>query len=100
MRQQGTRDFLAPFQGALLRWSAFPGVRKKRVPLANFLAPLRGATKGCKGLIFLLFCYASLAQAQPQSTPTVVQIDLNDIVHPVSASYVRDGIKHAKDIGA
>jgi len=55
MRQQGTRDFLAPFQGALLRWSAFPGVRKKRVPLANFLAPLRGATewplltpKGCK----------------------------------------------------
>jgi len=39
---------------------------------------------------------------QPQSTvpPTVVQIDLDVIVHPVSADYVRSGITHAKDIGA
>jgi hypothetical protein len=34
---------LAPFQGAGFKGSVVPGVRKKRVPLAKFLAPLRGA---------------------------------------------------------
>ncbi|HYR44014.1 MAG TPA: nodulation protein NfeD, partial [Terriglobia bacterium] len=29
-----------------------------------------------------------------------VQINLADIVHPVSAAYVKDGLNHAKDIGA
>src|SRR5215472_14821573 len=80
-----------------------PGVRKESVPLANFPAPLRGASltlKGCKDLILFLLCWVCLAQAQPQSPPIVVEIDLNDIVHPVSATYVSDGIKHAKDIGA
>jgi len=32
--------------------------------------------------------------------PTVVQIDLDDIVHPVSAQYIREGLDHAKEIGA
>src|SRR5689334_2888923 len=50
--------------------------------------------------LLVLLCSAFLASAQGPSAPTVVQIDLNDIVHPVSASYVSDGIKHAKDIGA
>src|SRR5262245_45313256 len=36
----------------------------------------------------------------PAATPVIVQIDLGDIVHPVSASYVADGINHARDIGA
>jgi membrane-bound serine protease (ClpP class) len=34
------------------------------------------------------------------SNPVIVQIDLNDIVQPVSAEYVTDGIDHAKSIGA
>jgi membrane-bound serine protease (ClpP class) len=29
-----------------------------------------------------------------------VQINLEDIVHPVSADYIKDGLSHAKDIGA
>jgi membrane-bound serine protease (ClpP class) len=37
---------------------------------------------------------------QGVTPPTVVQIDLDDIVHPVSAAYVSDGIKHAEDIAA
>jgi len=44
-------------------------------------------------LVFLLF------QA-PASSPTIVQVNLDDIVHPVSAGYIRDGLNHAKDIGA
>jgi len=48
------------------------------------------------GLVFA----ASLTHAQSNSTPIIVQIDMNDIVHPVSAAYVSDGIKHAKEIGA
>ena len=48
----------------------------------------------------IAFAVASLALAQSSTAPTVVQIDLNDIVHPVSAAYVTDGINHAKDIGA
>src|SRR4029078_6428607 len=48
------------------------------------------------GLVFV----ASLTHAQSNSTPIIVQIDMNDIVHPVSAAYVSDGIKHAKEIGA
>ena len=50
--------------------------------------------------LLAVLCGACLAWAQAPTTPIVVQIDLNDIVHPVSASYVSDGIKHAKDIGA
>ncbi len=34
------------------------------------------------------------------SSPTIVQIDLDDVVHPVSADYVKDGLNHAKTIGA
>jgi membrane-bound serine protease (ClpP class) len=30
----------------------------------------------------------------------IVQIDLDDIVHPVSADYVKKGLDHAKEIGA
>src|SRR6516225_813703 len=56
----------------------------------------------CTGILIIVFA-AYLGQAQrpaPGGRPVVVQIDLNDIVHPVSAAYVADGIKHAKDIGA
>src|SRR5271167_1984629 len=31
---------------------------------------------------------------------TIVQIDLDDVVHPVSADYVREGLEHAHNIGA
>jgi membrane-bound serine protease (ClpP class) len=56
----------------------------------------------CTGILIIVFA-ACLGQAQRPANggrPVVVQIDLNDIVHPVSAAYVADGLKHAKDIGA
>lgn len=76
-------------------------------PLAVSLSP------GGRGLISLRFCraiffticlvplvYSSLSLGGPAAEPVIVQINLGDIVHPVSAAYVRAGIEHAKDIGA
>ena len=46
-------------------------------------------------------CTAALGQTSgPASAPKIVQIDLADIVHPVSAAYVKDGLNHAREIGA
>ena len=42
-----------------------------------------------------------LAHAQTSTPPAkVIQINLADIVHPVSAAYVKDGLNHAREIGA
>jgi membrane-bound serine protease (ClpP class) len=50
-------------------------------------------------LILLMICLR--LPAKPAGADTaVVQIDLDDVIHPVSADYVRQGIAHAKDIGA
>jgi membrane-bound serine protease (ClpP class) len=49
-------------------------------------------------IVVLLLLFVPL-MAQTQTAP-IVQIDLDDIVHPVSADYVRQGLDHAKDIGA
>ena len=52
-------------------------------------------------LTLVLCCTAALGQTPgPASAPKVVEIDLADIVHPVSAAYINDGLKHAKDVGA
>src|SRR5437867_7302304 len=40
---KGCRGLLAPLPGCDSWYVSLPGVRKKRVPLANLLAPLRGA---------------------------------------------------------
>ena len=48
----------------------------------------------------LLWPLAFVGSAQNHQPPTVVQINLDDVVHPVSAAYVKDGIDHAKAIGA
>jgi membrane-bound serine protease (ClpP class) len=50
--------------------------------------------------ILLFVITAALALAQEKSPPVIVEIDLNDVVHPVSAAYIGDGIDHAKEIGA
>src|SRR5262249_3931309 len=50
-----------------------------------------------------ILCALLLTSVQgsvPVPQPAIVQIDLDDIVHPISATYVKDGINHAKDIGA
>ena len=47
--------------------------------------------------VFLLCC--GLAGAQPAG-PTIVQIDFDDIVHPVSADFVKAGLAHAGEIQA
>src|SRR5947207_1216093 len=49
-----------------------------------------------------LFMSAFLLLQAPASSPpaTIVQINLDDVVHPVSADYIKDGLNHAKDINA
>jgi membrane-bound serine protease (ClpP class) len=52
-------------------------------------------------LTLALCCTAALGQTSgPAPAPKIVQIDLADVVHPVSAAYVKDGLKHAGEIGA
>src|SRR5262245_14632806 len=51
---------------------------------------------------FLLSFIAILFTTLPlwaQST-TIVEVDLDDIVHSISADYVREGLNHAKEAGA
>jgi len=55
--------------------------------------------KAAAFLAAFLFCALSV-RAQGPSTPLVIQLNLDDIVHPVSASYITDGINLAKDRGA
>ena len=60
--------------------------------------------KTARNLALVLLCVIASAQSQAPTVPStparIVQIDLSDIVHPVSAAYVKDGLNHAKDIGA
>src|SRR5262245_17637183 len=55
--------------------------------------------KAAAFLAAFLLCALSV-RAQGPSTPLIVQLDLDDIVHPVSASYITDGINSARDRGA
>jgi len=57
-------------------------------------------TSVLKAGLLILIAGVILATAQAPSSPVIVQIDLNDIVHPVSADYVTEGIEHAKKVGA
>ncbi len=58
--------------------------------------------KTARNLALVLLCAIASAQSQAPTAAAarIVQIDLSDIVHPVSAAYVKDGLDHAKDIGA
>jgi membrane-bound serine protease (ClpP class) len=61
--------------------------------------------KFARFLFFLLLFTPPLRGGVAQSArvvsfPTIVQINLDDVVHPVSAAYIRDGINHAKAINA
>jgi membrane-bound serine protease (ClpP class) len=50
---------------------------------------------------FLIMSVFLLLQAPASApAPTIVQINLDDVVHPVSADYIKDGLSHAKDIHA
>src|SRR6267378_2312952 len=54
-----------------------------------------------RNLTLVLLCAVASSSAQaPASAARIVQINLADIVHPVSAAYVKDGLNHAQDIGA
>jgi membrane-bound serine protease (ClpP class) len=50
--------------------------------------------------LLMLTLGALLVRAQNPSAPVIVQIDLDDVVHPVSAAHIVQGINRAKDIGA
>src|SRR5690349_8203514 len=49
-------------------------------------------------LALCLFMSAPAVRAQPANV--IVQIELDDVIHPVSADYVKQGLEHAKQIGA
>ena len=50
-------------------------------------------------LVFPL-CLQSQSGTKSETKPVVVQMDLDVVIHPVSADFVRSGLTHAKDIGA
>jgi membrane-bound serine protease (ClpP class) len=58
------------------------------------------AQKTQRVVLCLLCLFVAIAPGYAQSPPIVVQIDLEDIVHPVSADYVKDGLERAKTIEA
>ena len=47
-----------------------------------------------------LFSPSIRGATREASSATIVQINLDDVVHPVSADYVKDGLNHAKTVGA
>jgi membrane-bound serine protease (ClpP class) len=51
-------------------------------------------------VLLLILVLPLCLRSQPVTKPVILQIDLDVVVHPVSADYVRSGITHAKDIGA
>src|SRR5215471_8711220 len=53
-------------------------------------------------LMILTFplCLQSQSETKTATKPVVLQIDMDVVVHPVSADYVRSGIARAKAIGA
>jgi len=51
-------------------------------------------------VLLMIMVFPLCLQSQPGTKPIVVQVDLDVVVHPVSADYVRSGLTHAKDIGA
>src|SRR5215831_16236255 len=57
-------------------------------------------SRSLRNLTLVSLCAVVLARAQAPASGKIVQIDLADIVHPVSAAYVKDGLSHAKDVGA
>jgi membrane-bound serine protease (ClpP class) len=56
--------------------------------------------KGIRILLLLMLVFPLCLRSQSATKPVILQIDLDAVVHPVSADYVRSGITHAKDIGA
>src|SRR5437773_5391707 len=57
--------------------------------------------KFLRTLLLTFCCTAVFGQtAGPASAPKIVEIDLADVVHPVSAAYIKDGLRHAHDIDA
>src|SRR5262245_37353321 len=44
--------------------------------------------------------HAAQTPTTTPSTPVIVEIELNDIVHPVSADYIQAGLKHAQEVNA
>lgn len=55
--------------------------------------------KGRPLFLLLLLCLAFATPSEGQSR-TIVRIDLDDIVQPISAGYVRDGLEYASSSGA
>jgi membrane-bound serine protease (ClpP class) len=51
-------------------------------------------------VLLMILIFPLCLRSQSGAKPVILQIDLDAIVHPVSADYVRSGITHAKDIGA
>src|SRR5262245_17494551 len=58
-------------------------------------------THNSKLITILVLCFIVSAPVVPaQPVNVIVQIDLKDVIHPVSADYVKQGLEHAKQVGA
>jgi membrane-bound serine protease (ClpP class) len=56
--------------------------------------------RNLRAVLFTLLIFPILLASQTPTPARIVLINLDGIVHPVSADYVRQGITHARDIGA
>jgi membrane-bound serine protease (ClpP class) len=57
-------------------------------------------SKACR-LSLVLACVLAAGSAPLRAqAPVIVQIDLEDIIHPISADYVKQGLEHAKAVDA
>ena len=68
-----------------------PGVRKRRVPLANFRAPLRGAGTPCQ-FLHIFFQLSLQTSTAPPAEPLEVAVQLNRDHVIVSALRPRHGV--------
>src|ERR1043166_6143531 len=51
-------------------------------------------------IVIFAFLFALWSPSLHAQSPVVVQINLDDVIHPVSADYVKQGLAHARDIHA
>jgi len=67
----------------------------------RFVSPLRCRSRSWRILPATLFCLIACLPASMQGQGrTIVQIDLADIIHPVTRDYVAAGLERASEIGA
>lgn len=84
----------------LATWRGRTGRQRSGISAFRFLPSAYSFLLSGVCLLLSAFCLGAGAPPTSSNPPLVVEIDLNDIVEPVSAEYVEHGIAHANQIGA